>query len=59
MRETPGAANRILALLSKMMNLAERWGLRPDGSNPGRHVELPPIGSLPAALPGSPRAPRR
>ncbi|HYB70016.1 MAG TPA: integrase arm-type DNA-binding domain-containing protein, partial [Candidatus Bathyarchaeia archaeon] len=39
MRETSGAANRILALLSKMMNLAERWGLQPDGSNPCRHVE--------------------
>jgi integrase len=34
-----GAANRVLALLSKMMNLAEKWGLRPDGSNPRRHVE--------------------
>ena len=30
MRATPGAANRVLALLSKMFNLAERWGLRPD-----------------------------
>jgi len=35
----PYAANRALALLSKMMNLAEKWGLRPDGSNPCRHVE--------------------
>jgi len=39
MRATPGAANRCLALLSKMMNLAERWGERPDGYNPCRHVE--------------------
>jgi len=39
MRDTPGAANRTLALLSKMMNLAEKWGLRPDGSNPCRHVD--------------------
>jgi integrase len=39
MRDTPGAANRCLALLSKMMNLAEQWGERPDGSNPCRHVE--------------------
>lgn len=38
MRETPGAANRTLALLSTMMGLAEKWGLRPDGSNPTRHV---------------------
>ena len=39
LRETPIAANRTLALLSKMFNLAEAWGLRPDGSNPCRHVE--------------------
>jgi integrase len=39
LRDTPFQANRVLALLSKMMNLAERWGLRPDGSNPCRHVE--------------------
>ena len=42
MRETPGAANRTLALVSKMMNLAEIWGWRPDGSNPCRHVERYP-----------------
>ncbi len=35
----PGAANRCLALLSRMFNLAERWGYRPDGSNPTRHVD--------------------
>jgi integrase len=34
-----GVANRCLALLSKMFNLAERWGLRPEHSNPVRHVE--------------------
>ena len=39
-----GAANRCLALLSKMFNLAERWGLRPDGSNPVRHVAKYPEG---------------
>jgi integrase len=33
------AANRVLALLSKMLNLAEAWGYRPDGSNPCRHIE--------------------
>ena len=32
-------ANRALALLSKMMALAENWSLRPDNSNPCRHVE--------------------
>jgi integrase len=42
MRETPGAANRVLALLSKMFNLAEQWGWRSDGSNPCRHVERYP-----------------
>ncbi len=35
----PGVANRCLALLSKMFNLAERWGWRPEGSNPCRHVD--------------------
>jgi len=34
----PGAANRCVALLSKMFNLAEQWGWRPDGTNPCRHV---------------------
>ncbi|MEQ8760857.1 tyrosine-type recombinase/integrase [Marinovum algicola] len=42
MQETPGAANRTLALLSKMMNLAEKWEWRPDGSNPCRHIEKYP-----------------
>src|ERR1051325_1001890 len=39
LRASPYQANRVLAVLSKMFNLAERWGLRPDGSNPCRHVE--------------------
>jgi integrase len=39
---TPYAANRTLAVLSKMFNLAEKWGERPDGSNPCRHVEKYP-----------------
>lgn len=42
MKDKPGAANRCLALLSKMFNLAEKWGLRPDGTNPTRHVEKYP-----------------
>jgi len=37
--ETPYQANRVLALLSKLFNLAEMWGMRPDGSNPCRHVK--------------------
>ena len=38
-RDRPCQANRSLAVLSKMMNLAEAWGLRLDGSNPCRHVK--------------------
>lgn len=37
--DRPYQANRSLAVLSKMMNLAEAWGLRADGSNPCRHVK--------------------
>lgn len=32
-------ANRALAMLSKMFNLAERWDMRSDNTNPCRHVE--------------------
>ena len=39
MRATPYQANRTLGVLSKMFNLAELWGLRPDGSNLCRHVK--------------------
>jgi integrase len=35
----PYQSNRTLALLSKFFNWAEKHGLRPDGSNPCRHVE--------------------
>jgi integrase len=38
-RAAPYQANRVLAVVGKMFNLAERWGLRPDASNPCRHVE--------------------
>jgi integrase len=41
-RATPYQANRVLALLSKIFNLAEAWGLRVDGSNPCRHIERYP-----------------
>lgn len=37
-RTIPYQANQTLNILSKMFNLAEVWGLRPDGSNPCRHV---------------------
>lgn len=36
-RATQG--NRVLAVLSKLLALAERWGLRPTGSNPCQHVK--------------------
>jgi integrase len=38
LRFAPVQANRCLQFLSKAFNLAEVWGLRPDGSNPCRHV---------------------
>ncbi len=39
LQHIPYQANRTLGVLSKMFNLAEIWGLRPDGSNPCRHVK--------------------
>ena len=39
LRATPYQANRTLGVLSKIFNLAELWNLRPDGSNPCRHVK--------------------
>lgn len=39
LRATPYEANRLMALCSKLFNLAEQWGLRPDGSNPTHHVQ--------------------
>ena len=39
LRDKPYQANRTLGVLSKIFNLAEVWGLRPDGSNPCRHVK--------------------
>ena len=38
LRETPRAANRALAVLSKMFSLAAAWGLVADGTNPCRGV---------------------
>ena len=38
MRDKPYQANRTLGVVSKMMNQAEAWGLRPDRSNPCYHV---------------------
>ena len=42
MHKIPYQANRTLGVLSKAFNLAEVWGLRPDGSNPCRHVRKYP-----------------
>lgn len=39
LRDRPYQANRVLGVLSKLFNIAEVWGLRPDGSNPTRHVQ--------------------
>lgn len=39
MGRIPYQANRTLGVLSKIFNLAEEWGLRPDGSNPCRHIK--------------------
>jgi 16S rRNA C967 or C1407 C5-methylase (RsmB/RsmF family) len=38
-RSTPTNANRCRALMSHIFEIAERWGERPAGSNPCRHVE--------------------
>lgn len=50
MKATPGAANRVIALLSKLFNLCEAWGLRPLNSNPCRHVRKYPERKLHAHL---------
>ena len=42
LRRTPREANHTLSVLSKMFNLAEAWGIRPDGSNPARLVKRQP-----------------
>ena len=42
MQATPRQANHAIAMLSKMLSLAERWGLRPLNSNPCRHLRRYP-----------------
>ena len=42
LRHIPYEANRCLEIISKMFNLAELWGLRPDGSNPRRLIQKYP-----------------
>ena len=41
-RHRPYQANRNIEIISKMFNLAELWGLRPDGTNPRRHIRKYP-----------------
>lgn len=41
-RHRPYQANRNLEIISKMFNVAELWGLRPDGTNPRRHIKKYP-----------------
>ncbi len=45
MKDTPYEANRMLAVISKMFNVAELWGARQEGSNPvqliKRYKEVP------------------
>jgi integrase len=36
--DTPRQANLVLAICSKVFSLAEEWGMRPDGTNPCRHI---------------------
>lgn len=42
LKDTPGASNRARAVLSKMMELAEVWSVRPPNSNPCKHVKKYP-----------------
>jgi integrase len=44
MRSKPYQANSTLAMLSKLFAWAEQHGLRPDGSNPCRHIAKYPEG---------------
>ena len=42
LRHIPYDANRCLEIISKMFSLAEMWGLRPEGTNPRKHIEKYP-----------------
>ena len=42
MKATPRQANHVVAVLSKMFNLAELWKLRPLNSNPCQHLKRYP-----------------
>jgi integrase len=38
-KASPRRANTVIAVLSKAFNLAIRWGMRPDGTNPAKSIE--------------------
>lgn len=38
--EKPSQANRCILVMSKLLNLSEKWGLRTMGSNPCGHIQL-------------------
>ena len=42
LRHIPHQANCCLEVISKMFSLAELWGLRPDGTNPRKHIKKYP-----------------
>ena len=42
LRHIPYQANRCLEVVSKMFSLSEMWGLRPDGTNPLKHIRKYP-----------------
>lgn len=42
LRHIPYDANRCLEIISKMFGLAEMWGLRPEGTNPRKHIKKYP-----------------
>ena len=39
LHETPSMANRVVDMLSRLFNVAEAWGLAPEGGNPCRFVQ--------------------
>ncbi|MBV5266084.1 tyrosine-type recombinase/integrase [Pinisolibacter aquiterrae] len=42
LRKTPRQANHVVGILSKALNLAEDWGMRPEGRNPCSRVKKYP-----------------
>lgn len=42
LRHIPYQANRCIEVVSKMFGYAEMWGLRPDGTNPRKHIRKYP-----------------